>query len=147
MDNSKPLAIRYADAVDQIDAQRKSIDALTAQVAQLEAVTADNVALQAKVVELEASIVATGEAHNAAIVEKATHIETLTAEVTALKGQLALSPAHLDLSAGTPAIKDQAAESANDLPIKDQFAAIKNPVERTAFFKKNAKALWNEASK
>jgi hypothetical protein len=113
MDNSKPLAIRYADAVDQIDAQRKSIDALSAQVAQLEVVTADNVALQAKVTELEASIVATGEAHNAAIVEKATHIETLTAEVTALKGQLALSPAHLDLSAGAKALKDGNLEGAD----------------------------------
>lgn len=140
----KTLATRYAEAVDQIDAHRQSIAAANERIASLQ-VEADKVpALVAKITELEANAVEANTQHESALTEKATRISELGAEVKDLTDKLALSPGHKDVSAGTSAVPSTPGEdSQND--IVAQFAAIKDPAEKTAFYKKNAKALWTAA--
>jgi len=137
----KNLAVRYAEAVDQIDAHRQTIAALNEKIVGLESVLADNELLQAKVTELETKIVDATTLHDLAMADALTRVETITAENVAIaaeleaaKGKLAMSPAHIDV-AGIPAIKDES-EGRDTLTYEQasaEYAKITDPKARAEY--------------
>ena len=139
----KSLAIRYAEAVDQIDAHRQTISTLNEKIVGLESVLADNELLQAKVTELEAAIVSNSDSHTVAIADKVSQIEAIetekaaiAAELETVKGKLAMSPAHIDV-AGRGAIKDES-EGGETLTRDDlwsNYAKLSDPAAKAAYFK------------
>lgn len=116
MDNSKPIAIRYADELEahtvtrsQLSEAVKLADGLSAHIADLgskiEAKDGEIAKLTAAAVESDAKIVASAES-----------IAALSAEVESLKGKLAMSPAHISVG-GQAAVPDHSGDSsASDWP-------------------------------
>jgi uncharacterized protein YigA (DUF484 family) len=137
----KNLAVRYAEAVDSIDAHRQTIAALNEKIVGLESVLADNELLQAKVTELETKIVDVTSLHDLAMADALAKVEaitaekvTLAAELESVKGKLAMSPAHIDV-AGRAALKDEA-EGRDTMSYEQaqaEYAKITDPKARAEF--------------
>jgi hypothetical protein len=141
----KNLAVRYAEAVDTIDAHRQTIAALNEKIAGLESVLADNELLQSKVTQLESDAINVAALHDAAMAEitgKLTAIETektaIAEELETVKGRLAMSPAHIDLG-GRAALKDEAegGETITTAQHWENYAKMQDPAAKAAYFKAN----------
>jgi len=141
----KNLAVRYAEAVDQIDSHRQTIAALNEKIVGMDNTLADYDVLQAKVTELETAAASIAAMHEAAMIEasaKAEATETekaaIAAELEAAKGKLAMSPAHIDI-AGRPALKDEAegGEAITTAQHWENYAKLSDPLTKAAYFKAN----------
>lgn len=113
----KPIAIRFADEVEAHGETRKQLDAMSVQVADLSAQVAAVMAERDTIAANLAESVAAIAERDQKIEEQAASIADRDSEISDLKGKLALSPGHIDVSGADPVADLPASDSQpNDWP-------------------------------
>lgn len=150
MDNSKPIAIRYADLIEAHSALQSKLSAIETEKASIaserDTLKASVDYLSAEIGTLKQTAIDVEAAKSTEVGELTAKIEEANAKIVTLEGKLALSPAHMHVSAGANPVPENNGQNEGS-DIVSQFAAIKDPAARTAFYKQNATALWKASNK
>jgi septal ring factor EnvC (AmiA/AmiB activator) len=134
--------------IDQVEDANKQL-AESAQT--ISALTVERDALSAQLSEIGAQLKSTKDnldassadlvVANSKLAESVAEVARLNADLTAAAGKLAL--AQFGDIGGTAPVAD-GAEGARSAKLIDQFRAISDPAERTAFYRKNRKEMLAE---
>lgn len=142
------LQEKLTKALNDITELEKERDAAnqakTAAEASLEEAQGKVTALEGEKQTLEeekATLAADLEKKTAKITELEQSIEAEKGKVTQLEGQLALSPAHLDLSNGRKPVSAGDGDTGDTQDIWDEYKAIKDPEKRSKFWRENKDAI------
>jgi len=145
----KNLAVRYAEAVDQIDAHRQTIAALNEKIVEFESALSgaigqkddleeENKRLKEENEELKKKIKQLEDDAD----EKDEEVKSSAAKISELTGKLAMSPAHIDV-AGRPALKDEAEgrDTMTYEQAQSEYSKITDPKARAEYRVAHAKEL------